>query len=359
MRLLILLAVGGCSTGHVANGGSTGPIRFDDVDHDARGNPIQRTVLRASSSEPVRENDHVHYDGRCSVTIDTDAPVALSDDGSTIAGIAGGKLAIWDSRTCDRLETVAMTRVDGLAFIGDTRDVIVLHDAMLTKIVERGAAAPGIEQKSSSVPIGIPSSFAISPDGKSMAVGIAGRAGTLVVWDLERMVERRAIELPIVDRSVDNVAFARDGKTLVASIPVYARYRRGEHAPHAHLAVEIDTRTWRSRRKVTIPTPWTARSFVVTNDAIVWDGTAFGWDGDSSRFRVYPWHVSSGGTVAAVSTHRGYFTWQRDEALPNYSAGIIPENEFRQSGTWFVRGVARDRSMLFCTGTRCVAVRGP
>jgi WD40 repeat protein len=347
MRALLICLVG-CSAQMTSNPGTL-PVRYDDVDTDIPAAAVQRTVL-ASSSERVVAGDHVHFDGACSVAIDSGAPAALSDDGTTMASVSGGELAIWDARTCDKLESAALTRIAGIAFIGSTRDVIVLHDAKLSKISET---------RSASVPIGEPSSFAISPDGTQLAIGIAGRAGTLVVWDLERMQERAAIELPIVDRAVDGVAFARDGKSVVATIPVHARYRRGDHHAYSHLAVKLDTKTWKSTKKVAVSAPYAPRSLVATDDAIVWDGIAFGWNGDSYGFGVYPWQVSAGGSVAAVSTQRGYFTWQRDQALPAYSAGIQPELEFRAVGQWIVRGVARDRSLLFCTATRCVAVTGP
>ena len=323
-------------------------MRFDDVDTDIPAAAVQRIVL-AASSERVVPRGRVHYDGACSVAIDSGAPAALSDDGTTMASVSGGELALWDTRNCDKLETAAMTRIAGIAFIGSTRDVIVLHDAKLSKISETSV----------SVPIGEPSSFAISPDGKQLAIGIAGRAGTLVVWDLERMQERAVIELPIVDRAVDGVAFARDGKSVVATIPVHARYRPGDHHAYSHLAVKLDTKTWTARQKLAVPAPDAPRSLLVTDDAIVWDGVAFRWNGDSYGFGVYPWHVSAGGSVAAVSTRRGTFTWQRDGALPASSAGVQPELEFRERGAWNVRGVARDRSLLFCTATRCVAVKGP
>src|SRR5688500_16365962 len=169
MRALLFCLVG-CSA-QATTSPSTLPVRYDDVDTDIPAAAVQRTVL-ASSSERVITGDHVHLDGACSVAIDSGAPAALSDDGTTMASVTGGELAIWDTRSCDKLEGAALTRIAGIAFIGSTRDVIVLHDAKLSKISET---------KSATVPIGEPSSFAISPDGKQLAIGIAGRAGTLVV----------------------------------------------------------------------------------------------------------------------------------------------------------------------------------
>jgi hypothetical protein len=162
--------------------------------------------------------------------------VAFSPDGKTLtAGFhvgvgGGGGVVLWDVATRKRLADEPLPVTEGavmsVAFSPDGKTLtagfhvgvgggggVVLWDV---------AAPKRLADEPLPVTEGAVMSVAFSPDGKTLAAGlfrafgVAGGGGGVMLWDVA--ARRRLADEPlrVKERSVGNVAFSPDGKTLAA-----------------------------------------------------------------------------------------------------------------------------------------------
>lgn len=220
---------------------------------------------------PILLASHSTTDG-CRVRIADRARMSMSTDETRVAVHAGSELSIWNPRTCDAT-THDVPDLVGTTFIGSSHELLVIQRAgqvALSRIARDGTARlPGtITQR--------PTRWAVSPDGQLAVLGVTDETrSSLVIWsltnDIAPLVE---VTLPIVEREIDGVAFSKDSKTAVITIPVFGS-RHDELTPRYHLAITYDTKTWRSKRKVVVPQFAAPQSLRLERDAIVVDGRAY------------------------------------------------------------------------------------
>jgi WD40 repeat protein len=141
--------------------------------------------------------------------------LAVSADGKTVAHDAGDALLVWD------VESGAMTRIPkarprsgarGAAFFPDGKSIVSFGAA--GSIQTYPVSSSGRNRELVPFPGGEKSypDFALSPDGKTLAVG--GDAGKLVLWDAEK--PRVIKNLPGHAKDVSEVQFTSDGKRLIS-----------------------------------------------------------------------------------------------------------------------------------------------
>ncbi len=246
--------------------------------NDGADHGVAPTVPTSASREmprPILLASRSTIEG-CRVRIAAGARMSTSTDETRVAVHAGGELSIWNPRTCDAT-THEVPDLVGATFIGSSHDLLVIQAATqrqvaLTRIARDGTARlPGtITQR--------PTRWAVSPDGALAVLGVTDETrSSLAIWDLENdampLIE---VTLPIVEREIDGVAFSKDSKTAVITIPVFGeRAGRQELTPRYHLAITYDTRTWRSKRKIVVPQFTAPQSLRLERDAIVVDGRAY------------------------------------------------------------------------------------
>jgi WD40 repeat protein len=177
----------------------------------ARGRPL-RPPLRDASTGPVTTN----------VT-----SLAFSPNGKALAESTGAGITLWtagDPPLSEKLETdsdvVEMVfNPDGQALASaDEKGTITLwdlgerHSATLTPLTFVARLRTPLTQEDET-PSGGAHAFALSPDGKTLAVG--GGEGTVVLWDVDR---RRPLDRPLRGHSssVEALAFSPDGETLAS-----------------------------------------------------------------------------------------------------------------------------------------------
>lgn len=242
--------------------------------NDGADHGVAPTVATSTSRElprPILLASRSTTDG-CRVTIADGARMSRSLDETRVAVHSGGELSIWNPRTCDATSH-AVPDLVGTAFIGSSHELLVIQRAgqvALSRIARDGTARlPGtiIER---------PTRWAVSPDGKLAVLGVTDETrSSLAIWNLSNdaapLVE---VKLPIIEREIDGIAFSKDSKTAVITVPVFGS-RHDELTPRYHLAIAYDTKTWRSTRKVVVPQFAAPQSLRVELDAIVVDGRAY------------------------------------------------------------------------------------
>lgn len=242
--------------------------------HDGADHGVAPSIATTSSKElprPILLASRGTTAG-CRVVITDGARIATSTDETRVAVIAGEELSIWNPRTCDAT-THAVPDLVGSAFIGNSHELLVIQRAgqvALTRIARDGNArvAGTIAER--------PTRWATSPDGSLAVLGVTDEhTSSLAIWNLkDEHAPIIEVKLPVVEREIDGLAFSKDGKTAVITVPVFAS-RRDELAPRDHLAITYDTRTWRSKRKVVVSQIAAPRSLRVEGNAIVVDGRVY------------------------------------------------------------------------------------
>ncbi|QJX00227.1 sigma factor-like helix-turn-helix DNA-binding protein [Frigoriglobus tundricola] len=172
--------------------------------------------------------------------------MAFSPDGTRLATWSGDshvtdELTIWDSKTGRALRRVALpgARVDLLAWLPDGRGVALVrsdftnHEPLVWEFTDEKAAKPEVKPRPGTVTKfvvqGAPvqddehnACYAISPDGKVLAIGKAGQLDSdreVQLWELKTGVKVNALKPlkggVIHPGNCGNIHFAPDGKTLV------------------------------------------------------------------------------------------------------------------------------------------------
>ncbi len=269
---MILFAFLACSPTMQAPVAPTAPLGPNDgADHGV----VPATVATSRSRElprPILLASRGVTEG-CRVLIASGASISRSTDDTRVAVHGGDELSIWNPRTCDAT-THAVPDLVGSTFIGNSHELLVIQgkegQLALSRIARDGSAhlAGTIDQR--------PTRWATSPNGELAVVGVTDETrSTLAIWNLKNetapVIE---VMLPIVEREIDGIAFSRDSKTAVITIPVFAS-RNDERTPRYHLAIAYDTRTWKSKRKVIVSQLAAPRTLRVERDAIVVDGRVY------------------------------------------------------------------------------------
>jgi len=218
---------------------------FADRDLDvARVQSVQRTVLLSSAFAP---GDDIDRD--CRIVVSDGAELVPSSDHTRLAARWHDELTTWNTHTCGKLATWELPGLVGVAFAGTTRELVaVTKGGGTTTLVHLSEQAPIASQ-----PIaGEPTRWAVSPDGTHAVVGTWDRdrkRATLAIWSLGHQPAAE-LELPVIERAIDGIAFADDGRTATITVPNYiARRTETDREPWTHIAIDYDTSTWQSVRK--------------------------------------------------------------------------------------------------------------
>ena len=221
--------------------------------------------------------------------------VAFSSDGRTIASGGYNVVRLWDVITGELKHTMTGERfgdVVSLAFSPDGRTLATGHDSPSaghstgSTTIRLWDAATGELITSLTEFLGLPTSLAFSPDGRTLATGlfywhIAGdQLGSINLWDVEtwelKLELRRHVPGVRNTAGVLRIAYSRDGRTI-ASGTTDIHGRNGEDGT-VHLwdaATGAHIRNLRSR-------VWRVRSIAFSRDggtlAIASNGRLSLWD---------------------------------------------------------------------------------
>jgi hypothetical protein len=227
---------------------------FPERDLDVASTPgsVQRTVLLSSTDGLV---DDRTIDRDCRISVPDGAELVPSSDHTRLAARWHDELTTWNTHTCGKLATWNLPGLVGMAFAGSTRELVaVTKGGGTTTLVHLSEQAPVASQSIA----GEPTKWAVSPDGTQAVVGTWDadrRRATLAIWSLPHDREPAAeLELPVIERAVDSIAFAGDGRTATITVPNYVAYRTttATREPWTHIAIDYDTSTWRSIRKLAV-----------------------------------------------------------------------------------------------------------
>jgi WD40 repeat protein len=145
--------------------------------------------------------------------------IAYSPDGKHLASVGDGTLRIWDARTGKQLHQFGKPRTEdapagqwGTAAVAYSPDGRLLATAG-EDLIRVGGAATGRQRFVARRPAGRADCLAISPDGKTLAVGGGGKGHRgVVLLDLKTGKVQAALGKP--SEVVHTLAFSPDGKTL-------------------------------------------------------------------------------------------------------------------------------------------------
>ena len=173
-------------------------VRLDDY-----GDPLPGGALRRVGTLRFRQGGG------------TGCPLFPCPDGKTlISGFYGGDrtICLWDLATGKLLRSFP-TGYNNILFAlsPDGRTLVETHEAkweIRLWDVASGNELPRLDQMERSA-----SSFAFSPDGKTLASGTYG--GSIDLWNLT--TRKHSASLKTSKETVHTVAFTHDGKTLIAS----------------------------------------------------------------------------------------------------------------------------------------------
>ena len=161
--------------------------------------------------------------------------VAFSSDGRTIASGGYNVVRLWDAITGELKHTMTGERfgdVVSLAFSPDGRTLATGHDSPSaghstgSTTIRLWDAATGELITSLTEFLGLPTSLAFSPDGRTLATGlfywhIAGdQLGSINLWDVEtwelKLELRRHVPGVRNTAGVLRIAYSRDGRTIAS-----------------------------------------------------------------------------------------------------------------------------------------------
>lgn len=148
--------------------------------------------------------------------------VAFSPDSKTLAsGSDDSIVTLWNVATAQRRATLQGHTL-GITYLAFSSDGKVLASGSWDDTVKLwGVAARQQQSTLRAHPVALPRSAAFSPDGKTLAVGIADRqvdVSEVMLWDVATGRERKRLALGnCMDESyIYYLTFSRDGRTLAA-----------------------------------------------------------------------------------------------------------------------------------------------
>jgi len=196
---------------------------------------------------------------------------------------AGGAVATWLARglppELDAVDSAGAGPMPRIAFSPNGRLAVIVDIEGGARLRDVVASAPAGRLKAGD---GLHSA-AFAPDGRSVVLGTV--RNYLLVWDLvNRDVSRVAVPRAAASADIVGLAFTPDGASVVA-------------ACMDSLVVVLNSSSWRSRRRVSVP------GGGVASVAVAPDGKTFATGGADGTICL--WDLASGEKRAAVEAHKG------------------------------------------------------
>jgi WD40 repeat protein len=306
---------------------------------DGRGDPLPAGAVARLGSIRLRPGGSVER-------------MAFSPDGAKLAAWSGDShtndaLSIWDTKTGAGLRRVDLpgARVDRLVWLADGRGIALIRSSyddpvpFIWEFTDEKAEKPEVKPRKQgiiSIVGGAPvkdnehdSCYAVSPDGKTLAIG---RAGALALdrevrlCELKTGVKVNALKsLKVLAKhpgSCGELYFTPDAKTLV----VFGRAKDfGNGKFEAEQVVSVwDAGTGKSKAKFTAPRPATngRRSAVALSDATLAIGLV---DGDTSFS-----DLTTGKERKLATGHRK----EKGKSYGTYSVAFSADGKTLATGGW-------------------------
>jgi WD40 repeat protein len=138
------------------------------------------------------------------------SPLAVSPDGDTIATVAGDELKLWSTAAKPKATVKLKERPTAIAFTPDgTALILAARRAQSVTVWDLKT-----KKERASLKVGADVlSIAVSPDGKTLAVGLGFREDAVQLWNLEEA--KLTLTFKVKHEGVPAIGFTPDGKTLV------------------------------------------------------------------------------------------------------------------------------------------------